>query len=209
MCGRTTAVIYGSKDGKDIHYPFCNHKDVGYPADEQHKDTYERLYLYHYDADGSNQGVASDSTIDTEASTQLFKAGLELGIRKYYKSNPEHLHIDAYQEYNHATHKALIITLSSMILFWWYWIFGKRLYDKTEFSHLLRICYEHIRDCECRLEGKDGCYHCILFVCRTLFQWQRKNLSRERAEELFKRIVDECDGGKILMVVLVRLLKRV
>jgi len=55
----------------------------------------------------------------------------------------------------------------------------------------LQISYEHIRDCECRLEGKDGCYHCILSYGN---QWQRKNLSRERAEDLFKRIVDECDN---------------
>lgn len=40
---------------------------------------------------------------DTEASSQLFKAGLELGLRYYYDSNPEHLRIDAYAEYNKAT----------------------------------------------------------------------------------------------------------
>lgn len=189
-CGRTTAVIYGSKDGKDMHYPFCNHKDVGYPADEQHKDTYERLYLYRTMQTEAIKVLLPIQLFDTEASTQLFKAGLELGMRKYYKSNPEHLHIDAYQEYNHAmqsfdNYLVIYDTIPGGTGYL------AKLYDKTEFSHLLRICYEHIRDCECRLEGKDGCYHCILSYGN---QWQRKNLSRERAEELFKRIVDECDN---------------
>ena len=127
---------------------------------------------------------------ETEASTQLFKAGLELGMRHYYKSSPEHINIDAYSEYNRATQNFdnyLVIydTIPGGTGYL------SKLYDKKEFSELLRISYEHIRDCECRLEGKDGCYHCILSYGN---QWHRKNLSRERAEELFKNIVDECDN---------------
>ena len=189
-CGRTTAVIYGSKEGKDMHYPFCNHKDVGYPADEAHKDTFEHLYLYRTMQTEAIKVLLPVQLFETEASSQLFKAGLELGMRYYYKSSPEHLHIDTYKEYNHATQNFdnyLVIydTIPGGTGYL------SKLYDKKEFSRLLQISYEHIRDCECRLEGKDGCYHCILSYGN---QWQRKNLSRARAEELFKRIVDECDN---------------
>lgn len=189
-CGRTTSVIYGSMEGKDMHFPFCNHKDVGWPADEAHKDTYERLYLYRTMQTEAIKVLLPVQLFDTEASTQLFKAGLELGMRYYYKSSPEHLRIDAYAEYNHATQNFdnyLVIydTIPGGTGYL------SKLYDKKEFSKLLQISYEHIRDCECRLEGKDGCYHCILSYGN---QWQRKNLSRVRAEELFKRIVDECDN---------------
>ena len=189
-CGRTTSVIYGSKEGKDMHFPFCNHKDVGWPADEAHKDTYERLYLYRTMQTEAIKVLLPVQLFDTEASTQLFKAGLELGMRHYYKSSPEHIRIDAYSEYNRATQNFdnyLVIydTIPGGTGYL------SKLYDKKEFSKLLQISYEHIRDCECRLEGKDGCYHCILSYGN---QWQRKNLSRERAEELFKNIVDECDN---------------
>jgi len=189
-CGRTSALIYGSKDGKDMHYPFCNHKEIGFPADEQHKDTFDNLYLYRTMQTEAIKVLLPVQLFDTEASTQLFKAGLELGLRYYYNSSPEHLRIDAYQEYNHATRNFdnyLVIydTIPGGTGYL------SKLYDKKEFSKLLQISYEHIRDCECRLEGKDGCYHCILSYGN---QWQHKNLSRERAEELFKRIVDECDN---------------
>jgi DEAD/DEAH box helicase domain-containing protein len=134
---------------------------------------------------------------DTQAATEMFKAGLELGLRYYYKSNPEHIRIDAYKEWNNATGQFdnyLIIydTIPGGTGYL------SKLYDTKEFSELIRISYEHIRDCECRLEGKDGCYHCILSYGN---QWQRENLSRERAEQLFKSIYDETnnweqiDGG--------------
>ena len=189
-CGKTTSVIYGSKEGADMHYPFCNHKDVGFPADEAHKDTYEMLYLYRTMQTEAIKVLLPVQLFETEASTQLFKAGLELGMRHYYKSSPEHINIDAYSEYNRATQNFdnyLVIydTIPGGTGYL------SKLYDKKEFSELLRISYEHIRDCECRLEGKDGCYHCILSYGN---QWHRKNLSRERAEELFKNIVDECDN---------------
>lgn len=189
-CGKTTSVIYGSKEGADMHYPFCNHKDVGFPADEVHKDTYEMLYLYRTMQTEAIKVLLPVQLFETEASTQLFKAGLELGMRHYYKSSPEHINIDAYSEYNRATQNFdnyLVIydTIPGGTGYL------SKLYDKKEFSELLRISYEHIRDCECRLEGKDGCYHCILSYGN---QWHRKNLSRERAEELFKNIVDECDN---------------
>ena len=189
-CGKTTAVIYGSKEGKDMHFPFCNHKDVGFPADDAHKDTYEMLYLYRTMQTEAIKVLLPVQLFETESSTQLFKAGLELGLRHYYKSSPEHIRIDAYAEYNKATQNFdnyLVIydTIPGGTGYL------SKLYDKKEFSELLRISYEHIRDCECRLEGKDGCYHCILSYGN---QWKRKNLSRERAEELFKNIVDECDN---------------
>ena len=112
-----------------------------------------------------------------------------MGMRHYYKSNPEHLRIDTYQEYNKATQNFdnyLVIydTIPGGTGYL------SKLYNKVEFSKLIEISYEHIRNCECQREGKDGCYHCILSYGN---QWQRQNLSRARAEELFKKIVDQLD----------------
>lgn len=186
-CGKTTSVVYGQKEAKEMHMPYCNHKDVPYPADEAHKDTYENLYLYRTMQTEAIKVLLPVQLFDTEASTQLFKAGLELGMRYYYKGNPEHLRIDAYAEYNKATQNFdnyLVIydTIPGGTGYL------SKLYDKNEFSELLRLSYEYIRDCECRFEGKDGCYHCILSYGN---QWQRKNLSRERAEDIFQKLVDE------------------
>ncbi len=193
-CGKSTSVIYGSKEGKEMHYPFCNHKDVGFPADEAHKDTFERLYLYRSVKTEAIKVLLPVQLFDVEDTVELFRAGLELGLRHYYKSSPEHLRIDAYAEFNRDSHNFdnyLIIHdaipggtgyLSKLLQ-------PDEHSQPKEFSALLRICYERIRDCKCRQEGKDGCYHCILSYGN---QWQRQNLSRRRAEELFKSIVDEC-----------------
>lgn len=188
-CGKSTSVIYGSKEGKEMHYPFCNHKEVGFPADEAHKDTFERLYLYRSVKTEALKVLLPVQLFDVEATVELFRAGLELGLRHFYKSNPEHLRIDAYAEFNRDSHNFdnyLIIhdTIPGGTGYL------SQLSDPEEFSELLRISYENIRDCKCQQEGKDGCYRCILSYGN---QWQRQNLSRQRAEELFKSIVDECE----------------
>jgi hypothetical protein len=54
----------------------------------------------------------------------------------------------------------------------------------------MRIAYEKISGCTCQYEGKDGCYHCILTYGN---QYNRRNLSRQRAEELFKKVVDQVE----------------
>lgn len=187
-CGKTTAVLYGKEEAKDLHYPYCNHKEVKFPLAADEAGTFEYLYLYRTMQTEAIKVLLPVQLFDTEASTQLFKAGLELGMRYYYKSNPEHIKIDVYSEYNKATQNFdnyLVIydTIPGGTGYL------SKLYDKTEFTELIRHCYEHIRDCECRLEGKDGCYHCILSYGN---QWQRQHLSRERAEQLFKEIYEEC-----------------
>ena len=196
-CGRATAISSHVEKVEDWHFPFCNHKDIAYPEDSEHQGTFERLYLYRSMQTEAIKMLLPIQLFDTQAATEMFKAGLELGLRYYYKSNPEHIRIDAYKEWNNATGQFdnyLIIydTIPGGTGYL------SKLYDTKEFSELIRISYEHIRDCECRLEGKDGCYHCILSYGN---QWQRENLSRERAEQLFKSIYDETnnweqiDGG--------------
>lgn len=189
-CGKSTPVLYGTMEAKEMHHPYCNHKEIGYPADAAHADTFESLYLYRSMHTEAIKVLLPVQLFETEASSELFKAGIELGMRHYYKSNPEHLRIDTYQEYNKATQNFdnyLVIydTIPGGTGYL------SKLYNKVEFSKLIEISYEHIRDCECQREGKDGCYHCILSYGN---QWQRQNLSRARAEELFQKIVAQLDN---------------
>lgn len=189
-CGKATLVTYNIRDIKDFHFPYCNHKDIGFPSDEAHKDTFEQLFLYRTMQTEAIKVLLPVQLFETEASSQLFKAGLELGLRHYYKSNPDHLRIDEYQEYNKNTQNFdnyLVIydTIPGGTGYL------SKLYDKEQFSKLLNICYEKIQGCDCKHEGKDGCYRCILNYGN---QWNRQNLSRQRAEELFKAIVDQLDN---------------
>ena len=41
--------------------------------------------------------------MDAKASVEMFKSGIELGMKEYYHSSPEHIRIDSYTEVNQAT----------------------------------------------------------------------------------------------------------
>ena len=185
-CGKT--VTKEVADAEECHYPFCHHKDVPYPPHEEaDMDVFMPTYLYRRTQTEAIKVLLPVHLLDTEATVQMFKAGLELGMRYYYQSSPDHIRIDVYREVNQATRQFdnyLIIydTIPGGTGYL------SRLQSPEEFSKLLTIAYEHIRDCECQRHGKDGCYHCILSYANQ-YIWEQ--LSRDRAEELFKKLVDE------------------
>lgn len=189
-CGKSSSVIYCDTTAEELHFKYCNHREVGYPEPQESRGTFERLYLYREMPTEAIKILLPVQVFDTRASLEMFKAGIERGMQHYYKSNPEHLRIETYQEFNKATNEFdnYLVMFDSIPGGTGYL---SKLFDRSEFSRLLRIAYEHIRDCNCQREGKDGCYHCILSYGN---QWRRENLSRERAEELFRSLVEECDN---------------
>ena len=61
-----------------------------------------------------------------------------------------------------------------------------KLYNTDEFSNMLMLAYDKIKDCTCQLEGKTACYRCILTYGN---QYSRDSFSREQAEILFGKLV--------------------
>lgn len=189
-CGRSTAILYGQQEAKDMHYPFCNHKDVAYPPQQNQEGTFDYLYLYRTMQTEAIKVLLPVQIFDTNTATQLFKAGLELGLKYYYQSSPEHIRIDGYSEFNKATGDTdTYLVIYDVIPGGTGYL--SKLFTIEEFSRLIRLSYEKIRDCNCRREGKDGCYHCILSYGN---QWMREQLSREEAEQLFERIINHLDA---------------
>ena len=43
--------------------------------------------------------------MDASSAVEMFKSGIQLGLKAYYKSSPEHIRIDSYSEMNLATMK--------------------------------------------------------------------------------------------------------
>lgn len=184
-CGKV--VTSETADAEDCHYKFCHKRDVAFPPNEENKELFVPTYLYRKTQTEAIKVLLPVHLLDTEATVQMFKAGLELGMRYYYQSSPDHIRIDVYSEKNLATNEFdnyLVIydTIPGGTGYL------SRLQSPEEFSKLLKIAYEHIRDCSCQREGKDGCYHCILSYSN---QYIREQLSRERTEELFKQLIDE------------------
>ena len=186
-CGKSTPLLAKqTKDHKpvDQHYRFCNHKNVVF-ADDVNGAVFERLYLYRQMSTEAIKILLPIQIMDANAAVEMFKAGIELGMKEYYHSSPEHIRMDSYSEMNMATGK------KDYYLVMYDTIPGgtgylAKLYNTDEFSKMIQFAYERIRDCTCQLEGKDGCYHCIMTYGN---QYSRAEFSREQAELLFEKLV--------------------
>lgn len=187
-CGKSIPLLSATtRDGKAVeqHYKFCNHKDITFAGDV-HEEVFEKLYLYRHMQTEAIKILLPIQIMDAQASIEMFKAGIALGMKSYYHSSPEHLRIDSYSEFNHATQKKdhyLVIydTIPGGTGYL------AKLFNTEEFTKLLKEAYEKISECQCQYEGKSACYHCILSYGN---QYSREEFSRERAEELFKKLID-------------------
>ena len=186
-CGKSTPLLSKqSRERKPIeqHYRFCNHKEVNF-ADDKGSEVFERLYLYRHMQTEAIKILLPIQIMDAKAAVEMFKAGIELGMKEYYHSSPEHIRIDAYTEHNQATGtKDYYLVMYDTIPGGTGYL--AKLYDTEEFSRMLTFAYDKIKDCTCQLEGKDGCYHCILTYGN---QYSREAFSREQAEILFGKLV--------------------
>lgn len=187
-CGKSTPLL--SKKNRDHqpveqHYKFCNHKDINF-ADDKNGEVFERLYLYRHMQTEAIKNLLPVQILDAKSAVEMFKAGIELGMKEYYHSSPEHIRIDTYTEANQATgHKDYYLVMYDTIPGGTGYL--AKLYNTDEFSKMLKYAYERIRDCSCQHDGKDGCYHCILTYGN---QYSRDSFSREQAEMMFERLVD-------------------
>ena len=185
-CGKSTPLLAKqTKEHKPVeqHYKFCNHKDVTF-ADDTNGEVFKTLYLYRHMQTEAIKILLPIQIMDAMATVEMFKAGMELGMKEYYHSSPEHIRMDSYSEMNQATGK------KDYYLVMYDTIPGgtgylAKLYNTKEFSKMIQFAYEKIKDCTCQLEGKDGCYHCIMTYGN---QYSRAEFSREQAEHLFEKL---------------------
>lgn len=180
-----------SKAIKEWHYPYCKHKNVVYGTKES-SDVFKEVYFYRELQTEAIKVLLPVQEIDTEATAAMFKAGLELGLKDYFKGNPSHIRMKDYQEYNSSTGKMdqYIVMYDTIPGGTGYLA---KLFNPEEFTKVLRSAYDRIRECKCQYEGKDGCYHCILNYGN---QYTRSQLSRSKAEHLFEKIVGETSDWK-------------
>lgn len=191
-CGKSTPILSGVNQ-EEQHYKFCTHKDKAF-ADDINGEVFETLYLYRHMQTEAIKILLPIQIMDAAAAVEMFKAGVELGMKAYYKSSPEHIRIDSYEEMNLATMK------KDHYLVMYDTIPGgtgylSKLYDTEEFTKLLQMAYEKIHECTCQWEGKDCCYHCILTYGN---QYKREAFSREAAETLFEKLISHASSWKTL-----------
>ena len=173
---------------KEFHYPYCKHKNKLY--DDRADEVFEHVFLSREFHTEAIKILLPVQAIDSEATTAMFKAGLSLGLRQYFRGNPQHIAMREYQEFNSAAGKfdSYVILYDTIPGGTGYLA---KLFNTQEFSKVLRLAWEQLDSCACQHEGKDGCYHCVLSYENRYTQGQ---LSRSKAAELFKRIVDKSDN---------------
>lgn len=184
-CGKSTSkpreVMNFEK--KKFHYGYCKHKETNYSG--LPNEIFKEVYLYRKVKTESLKILLPVQEFQNESTQLMFKSGLELGLKKYYKGNPSHIGFEFYSEHNKSTGRfdRYLVMFDKVPGGTGYL---QKLFDPKEFTELLTKSYESIRDCSCKNEGKDGCYRCILSYSN---QYIRDELSREHAEHLFGKIV--------------------
>lgn len=184
-CGKSTSKPREVQqfDNKKFHYGYCNYKEDDYTNVPDK--IFEEVFLYRSIRTEAIKIILPVQDFLNEATQQMFKAGLQLGLKKYYKGNPDHVAFDFYAEYNKANDRfdRYLVMYDTVPGGTGYL---QKLFDPKEFTTLLEEAYNTIKDCSCQNSGKDGCYRCILSYGN---QYIREDLSRESAEELFGKIV--------------------
>lgn len=185
-CGKSSSNIR-ERDYK-FHYGYCKHKDKEYKgkADE----VFAEAFLFREIQTEVLKILLPVQDFNSEAEIKMFQAGIELGLKKYFNGNPQHISVSEYREYNQLTGKfdrylVLFDTVPGGTGYL------EKLFDHTNFSELLKLAYREIKDCSCQHHGKDGCYRCIYSYQN---QYYQQDLSRERAEKRFEEIIKKSES---------------
>jgi len=170
---------------KSYHFGYCIHRNTEYQG--KNDDIFNELYIYRSFQTEALKILLPVQEFRTSEKVSIFKAGLLLGLKNYYKGHPDHVHIREYEEFNSESgRKERFLVMYESIPGGTGYL--SRLFNTEEFSELLNKAYEHIKHCTCKDEGKDGCYKCIYTYAN---QYDREVLSRSEAEILFKDIIEK------------------
>lgn len=184
-CGKSTSNIH-QRDIK-FHYGYCINKDREYTGVKD--DVFEEIYLFREIKTEALKVLLPVQEFESDATINMFKAGLDLGLKKYYKGNPQHISLIDYSEYNSKNGRFdKYVVLYDNIPGGTGYL--EKLFNPTQFTLVLKIAYEAITNCSCQKLGKDGCYRCIFSYSN---QYIQSGLSRFKAESLFKRITDKSE----------------
>jgi DEAD/DEAH box helicase domain-containing protein len=164
------------------HYVWCKKREEQY--DNKADDVFEEIYLFRHLKTEAIKILLPVQEFDSESTIAMFKSGIEIGLKHYYKGNPQHIEIKEYKELNKQTlRNDRFLVLYDVIPGGTGYL--SKLFDKEQFTLLIESAYKSIKECSCQYSGKDGCYRCIYTYGN---QFEREELSREKAEELFRRI---------------------
>lgn len=190
-CGKSTERPLTDRElnnrDRAYHFPYCSNREALY--EDASDEVFNEIYLYRKFNTEALSILLPIQEFRSEERIALFKAGLQLGLKEYFKGRPDHILIRENEIYNKSANR------KDRYLVFYETIPGgtgylSKLFDTDVFTQILEKAYERIAFCSCKQEGKDGCYRCIYTYGN---QYERTILSRSEAEELFSDILEKTD----------------
>lgn len=170
---------------RSYHFGYCKHKAIIYGGHSD--DIFHELYIYRKFQTEALKILLPVQDFRSSEKVSIFRSGLLLGLKNYYRGHPDHVNIREYEEFNtESGRKERYLIMYESIPGGTGYL--SQLFDTDEFTRLLNTAYDQIKNCSCKDENKDGCYKCIYTYAN---QYDREILSRFEAENLFKDIVDK------------------
>jgi DEAD/DEAH box helicase domain-containing protein len=188
-CGKSTSSPHLRNDKSDkFHYGYCKNRDEIYTGKSD--SIFEEIFLFKEIDTEVLKILLPIQEIESLEQLNMFRAGFELGLKKYYGGNPQHLAMMDYSEYNSKNGKfdKYLLVYDTIPGGTGYL---EKLFNPTEFTEVLLLAYKSIKECKCQHHGKDGCYRCIFTYGN---QYNQSQLSRKEAERFFKKIVDKSNA---------------
>lgn len=184
-CGKSSSNVVANN--YKFHYGYCKHREQPYAGKSD--EVFEEVFFFREIETEALKVLLPVQDFNSEAEIKMFKAGIQLGLKKFYRGNPQHIDIAEYKEFNRKTLRFdRYLVLFDRVPGGTGYL--EQLFDRDEFSKLLNEAYIAIRDCTCQNEGKDGCYRCIFSYGNQFYQ---NDLSRKRAEKWFQNIVSKTE----------------
>src|SRR5690606_9170782 len=135
-CGKSSSNL--RENGYKFHYGYCKHKDKEYQGKSD--EVFAEVFLFREVQTEVLKILLPVQDFNSEAEIKMFQAGVELGLKKYFNGNPQHIAISEYREYNQLTGKfdRYLILFDTVPGGTGYL---EKLFNHSNFSELLYLAY--------------------------------------------------------------------
>lgn len=184
-CGKSTPELINQNGSSNLHYSYCKERKS---IEKRNGKSHENVFIYRTLKTEALK-ILIPLDLITKEQRLMFKSGIELGLKKFFRGQTSHLNSELYSEYSHGSKnfEYYLVLYDSVPGGTGYL---RRIFNKKEFHQILKETYIAIKNCICKKMGKDGCYRCILSFSN---QFERSGLSRDKVEECFKQLLEDLD----------------
>ncbi|MGB1014187.1 MAG: DUF1998 domain-containing protein, partial [Nannocystaceae bacterium] len=176
-CGRVQPKHLGD-DKPPQHQPWCKSRGKNDP------NVYTRVGLYRQNTSEAIRVLLPVANHQVGEILNSVRAALELGFRRTFGGQPQHLKITTMYEPHHDVHRRFLVIYDTVPGGTGY-LSG--LWRDDGLFAVMEAAREAMRHCSCtREDNRDGCYRCVY-----AYQHQRdhKSISRKLAVDLFNRVL--------------------